>query len=109
VPYDELHERMGVRKPQLFGILGALGNRINQTEGLKSSQPGTALLLQWSSIDDVGIYAMRQGLRTVIESLPRLHKIVADWSVAEIEGHYRAVWNKNWRSQRADLDLPNWT
>jgi len=109
VPYEELHERMGVRRAQLPGILGALGNRINQTEVLSSSQPGTAFFLQWSTVDGVGRYAMRPELRATLESLPKLHEILSTWSVEEIDAQFHAVWHKNWRSQRTDLDLPDWS
>ena len=44
VPYYELPERMGIRTDQISGVMGALGTRINYTEGLKSQRPGTAFL-----------------------------------------------------------------
>ncbi len=104
--YDELHEKMGVTRTQLLGVLGALGRRINLTDGLKNSQPGTAFLLKWSSIEGSGRYAMQPRLIEVLEEIPALHDILRTWSVQEIDARFRTVWEKDWDAQRTDLDLP---
>lgn len=106
MPFHELHERIGVTKAQLLGVLGALGNRINQTEGLKNSQPGTSFLLRWNTVDGAERYAMQPRLVEVLEGIPALREILRTWSVQEIDGRFRTVWEKDWDSQRTDLDLP---
>jgi hypothetical protein len=106
VPYDELPERMGIRTDQISGVMGALGNRINRTEGLKDQSPGTAFLLRWDVVDGVGTYFMRPELKDAIESLPKLREVLANWSDEQIRTRYAEVWNRNRSAQRDELELP---
>lgn len=106
VPNNELQERMGVTKAQLLGVLGALGRRINRTEGLRNSKPGTSFLLRWNTVDGTDRYAMQPRLVEVLEGIPALREILRTWSVQEIDAHFRTVWEKDWDSQRTDLNLP---
>ena len=105
---DELVERMGIESDQLAGVLGALGRRVNYTEGLTALAPGTGLLVEWRGSGGVGTYVMRPELRAAIEGSPKLHDIVGNRSVEEIARQYREVWDKDGSSQRSDLDLQEW-
>lgn len=50
---------MGITTPQLRGVLGALGRRINETQGVdQADPPGIALLLDYKH-DNGGEYYYR--------------------------------------------------
>jgi hypothetical protein len=60
--------KMKIRRPQLSGVLGALGRRINETEGVdQSNPPGIALFLEYKQ-DNGGeyYYRLRQPVRAIL-------------------------------------------
>jgi hypothetical protein len=103
-----LLDRIRISGAQLAGVMGALGRRVNTTEGLGDSQPGTGLLMDWRMVDGITHYTMRPELREALEELPRLHNALTTWTLEEINEAYRERWGRRWRDQRADLDLPEW-
>jgi hypothetical protein len=73
VSKSELANRMHVNdESSVTGILGALGNRINQTEGVAPPFDGIGLLMTWETFHDELRYRMLPELRSVIDSLPVL-------------------------------------
>ena len=101
--YQELCQGTGMSQNEMNGVLGALGNRINKTEGLSAGQDGIGLLLRWDQIDEVSVYFMRPELHAAIEALPGLHDVVRNWSLNEIRNRYNEVWHKREASQVDDL------
>lgn len=78
----------------LTGIIGAIGNRVNQTKGLATQAPsGSALLLEKYEDRSELHYRMRLELRAVIDTLPKL-KVDIGLSVAEIHTKYKD--SRNW-------------
>lgn len=56
---SRLAATMGIEKTQLSGVLGALGRRINETEGVsKTNPPGIAFFLDYTH-EDGGEYSYR--------------------------------------------------
>ena len=70
----------------LDGVLGALGNRANQTEGT-ATEPGIDLLIEKKIINDELHYRILPEFRTVIKSLPKLRDAMK-LSVDEIHAKY---------------------
>jgi hypothetical protein len=98
---SELREAMS--RKNLGGLLGALGNRVNGTPGLRERKPGAEFLIGWDRDD--GRYYLQERAREAIESLAGLHDVVATWSQEEIKVAFRERWWKNRASQRRELGL----
>lgn len=63
----ELMDILGVNRMELSGVLGSLGRKINQTEGLKG-KGGTSIIFEISqSSESVWIYRMRPIMRMALE------------------------------------------
>ena len=67
--------------------LGALGNRINQTEGIAPPLDGIGLLTEWDKFHDEHHYKLLPELEAVIKSIPSL-KDATELSVEEIYERY---------------------
>jgi hypothetical protein len=81
---SELAHRMQVNdESSVTGILGALGNRINQTEGVVPPIDGIGLLMTWETFHDEWHYRMLPELRSVIDGFPVLQNAL-NLSVDEI-------------------------
>jgi hypothetical protein len=107
VSQAELHQKLGVKGRQMSGVLGGLGNRINQTDGLRDTKPGMELLVRWRSAEGLYWYAMQPQLRSVINGLPKLRDVLTTWSIGEINAEFDAVWQADWLAQRTALGLPD--
>jgi hypothetical protein len=83
----ELAYRIKVDEESIGGILGALGNRINQTEGIAPPLDGIGLLMTWETFHDEQHYKLLSELEAVIKSLPSLKNAV-DLAVQEIYDRY---------------------
>lgn len=57
------------------GILGALGNRINQTDGVHPPLDGIGLLMKWETFHDELHYHMLPELEAALDSFPALQNI----------------------------------
>lgn len=77
----------------LTGVLGALGNRVNQTDGLKTQEKGLALLIKKEKVHGELHYRMRSELRKAIESLPQLREAI-NLTAGKIYAKYRN--KKDW-------------
>jgi hypothetical protein len=56
-------------EPELAGVLGALGRRINRTPGIhRDNPPGVELLFEIAQKDGQWHYRMRDTLRAVLEA-----------------------------------------
>lgn len=88
----------------LRGVLGALGNRINQTERFRESRPGIALFFELDRVEGKRHYRMLPETRAAIEGLPGLHAAV-QWPLEKIQQKYRAEWWSDKLSQREQLGL----
>ncbi len=77
----------------LTGVLGALGNRVNQTDGLKTQTKGVALLIEKDKVKGELHYRMRSELRKAIEALPQLREAI-NLTVGKIYAKYRN--KKDW-------------
>jgi hypothetical protein len=86
----------------LTGILGALGNRINNSEPFEAENPGTKAFFEREWRNGQWHYRMRPELREAIEDLPGLHEVVT-WSLDEIRDTYRHVWWSDHTAQRGQL------
>jgi len=68
LPAARLAATMGRTEQELSGVLGALGRRINRTEGINiTNPPGITLFFDISRIEDEWHYRMVPLLRTVLE------------------------------------------
>jgi hypothetical protein len=82
-------------KKGLTGVLGALGNRINNTtKALKTSKPGIGLFFKISKAGKEWHYAMCSELREIINDLPELRNIFT-LTVDEIHEKYDSS-RKRW-------------
>lgn len=89
----------------LTGVLGALGNRVNKTEGLDPSYGrGTNVLLQKTRRDGQLRYVMRDELRTVLSRIPKLREILG-LSLEQIKSLYRDGWWQDTAKQASDLSI----
>jgi hypothetical protein len=82
VAKTKLASEMRTDQVSLTGILGALGNRVNQTEGLKTKKPGIDLLIKKDLVNGELCYRMRPELRIAIDNLPDLRETLnqsVDW------------------------------
>jgi len=77
----------------LIGVLGALGNRVVQTEGLSSDASVFDLMIERGERNGELYYRMLPDLRTVINSLPTLREAMA-LSVEEIHAKFNG--EANW-------------
>jgi hypothetical protein len=66
------------------GILGALGNRINQTDGAQPPLDGIGLLLKWETFHDELHYQMLPELEAALDGYPVLQNAM-NLSVDEID------------------------
>jgi hypothetical protein len=57
------------------GILGALGNRINQTGGVQPPLDGIGLLMKWETFHDELHYQMLPELEAALHSFPALQNV----------------------------------
>lgn len=69
------------------GILGALGNRINQTAGVQVPLDGIGLLMRLDSFHDENHYRILPELRTTIDNFPVLQQVM-QLSIDEIYEKY---------------------
>lgn len=102
---SELAEAIrGGDRISLRGVLGALGNRINQTKRFREKRPGIKLFFRVDRVKGKRHYWMRPETRAAIEGLPKLHEAV-QWSLEEIIEKYREEWWANAETQREQLGL----
>uniref|UniRef100_B8HP62 Uncharacterized protein n=1 Tax=Cyanothece sp. (strain PCC 7425 / ATCC 29141) TaxID=395961 RepID=B8HP62_CYAP4 len=91
---NKLSEKMRWNdKESLRGVLGALGNRVNRTNGLSTDMQGIEVLLETDEENDSSSYRMRSELREVIDREPKLREAII-LSVPEI--HERFKNKKDW-------------
>jgi len=83
----ELAYRIKVEEESMGGILGALGNRINQTEGIAPPLDGIGLLMIWETYHGELHYKLLPELEAVINNNPALHDAIKQ-SVEEIYDNY---------------------
>ncbi len=83
ISISELAYRIQDDESSMSGILGSLGNRINQTEGIERPYDGYGLLMAWETYHDELHYRGLPELRTVIERFPVLQNTL-NLSVDEI-------------------------
>ncbi len=71
LPKARLAAEMNRTEDELYGVMGALGRRINRTAGVEqvSAQGGTSTLLETRVTDGEQRYVMRPSLRQVLEEL----------------------------------------
>jgi hypothetical protein len=60
----------------LTGVIGALGNRVNQTPGLEVEKPGAFFLIERDEADGLS-YRMSQELRRAIDAIPALLAVLS--------------------------------
>jgi len=75
-----IHESVG-------GVLGALGNRINQTKGISPPFDGTGLVMTWETFHGEWHYRIRPELNEVINRFPVLQNAM-ELPVDEIHKKY---------------------
>ena len=83
----------------LRGVLGALGNRVNQTEGLTTQRSVFDLMIERGERNGELYYRIRPDLRTIINSLPALRQAMA-LSVEEIHAKFNS--EANWLTINTD-------
>jgi len=80
--------RQGHRN-ELPGILGALTNRIAWTEGVADlPDPAYLALLDVTTVNGIDHFTMRPELRAAIDQIPKLRKIIQNFTVDEIYERY---------------------
>ncbi len=87
VSKSELAYRMQEHEVIVDKILGGLGKRINDTEGIGQPYDGYGLLMAWETYHDELHYRILPELRTVIDRLPVLQNVL-NLSVDEISESY---------------------
>lgn len=86
----------------LTGVLGALGNRINQSSPFEAQLPGIGLFFDISRQDGDWHYRMRPQVREAIEAMPGLCEAV-QWPLDQIRETYRDSWWSDHAAQRQQL------
>jgi hypothetical protein len=86
----------------LTGVLGALGNKINQSEPFENEAPGIKAFLEYMDRNGESHYRMRPELREAIEKLPGLYEAV-NWPLDRILETYRDSWWSDHATQREQV------
>ncbi len=85
----------------LTGVIGALGNRVNQTPGLEQDKPGVPYLIE--KLEGEGlVYRMSQEMHDAIRAIPELH---AEFNLTADEIFKKFANKQNWLRVTCSIDV----